>query len=144
MEEGISLMLDSLQDPGNMGTIIRTADWFGVRQLVCSPDCADAFAPKVVQGSMGSIVRVQLLYTPLAAFVQQHPGLKLYAATLGGEPLAKTGAIKEGMLVIGNEGRGVSPELLAACYRQITIPRLGHAESLNAAVATGILLSHLV
>ncbi|HSC36797.1 MAG TPA: RNA methyltransferase [Chitinophagaceae bacterium] len=144
LRPGISLMLDGLQDPGNMGTIIRIADWFGVQQLVCSPDCADAYAPKVVQGSMGSIARVQLLYTPLAAFIQENPGLKLYAATLGGQPLAEAGKLTEGMLVIGNESKGVSREILAAASRQFTIPRVGKAESLNAAVATGILLSHLI
>ena len=143
LKNGISLMLDGIQDPGNMGTIIRIADWFGVGQLVCSPDCADAFAPKVVQGSMGSIARVQLLYTPLEPFIKEHPGLRLYAATLGGRPPAGAGKLKEGMLVIGNESKGISPAILAAAYMQLTIPRLGSAESLNAAVATGILLSHL-
>ena len=140
----IVLALDTIQDPGNLGTIIRIADWFGVQQLVCSPDCADAYAPKVVQGSMGSIARVQLLYTPLAAFIHENPGLKLYAATLGGQPLAEAGKLTEGMLVIGNESKGVSREILAAATRQFTIPRVGKAESLNAAVATGILLSHLI
>lgn len=142
--DGLSLMLDGIQDPGNMGTIIRIADWFGVQQLVCSPDCADAFAPKVVQGSMGSITRVQVLYTPLEAFIRQHPDTRLYAATLGGQPPARAGRLKEGMLVIGNESKGISPALLEASFMQLTIPRLGRAESLNAAVATGILLSHLV
>jgi len=144
LKEGISLMLDGIQDPGNMGTIIRIADWFGVQQLVCSPDCADAFAPKVVQGSMGSIARVELLYAPLEPFVAAHPGLRLYAATLGGQPLAGAGKLREGMLVIGNESKGVSPAILALTYQQLTIPRAGSAESLNAAVATGILLSHLI
>jgi TrmH family RNA methyltransferase len=144
LEAALSLMLDGIQDPGNMGTIIRIADWFGVRQLVCSPDCADAFAPKVVQGSMGSITRVQLLYTPLEPFIKERPGLRLYAATLGGQPPAKAAGIKEGMLVIGNESKGISPAIIAASHMQLTIPRLGQAESLNAAVATGILLSHLV
>jgi TrmH family RNA methyltransferase len=143
LNNGISLMLDGIQDPGNMGTIIRIADWFGVGQLVCSPDCADAFAPKVVQGSMGSIARVQLLYTALEPFIKEHPGLRLYAATLGGQPPAGAGKLKDGMLVIGNESKGISPAVLAAAHMQLTIPRLGHAESLNAAVATGILLSHL-
>jgi TrmH family RNA methyltransferase len=143
LKNGISLMLDGIQDPGNMGTIIRIADWFGIQQVVCSPDCADAFAPKVVQGSMGSIARVQLLYTPLETFIAAHPGLALYAATLGGQPVAQAGKLKEGMLVIGNESKGVSPAIQALTQRQLTIPRIGSAESLNAAVATGILLSHL-
>ncbi|MBS1565286.1 MAG: RNA methyltransferase [Bacteroidetes bacterium] len=140
----ITLMLDGIQDPGNMGTIIRIADWFGIRQLICSPDCADAFAPKVVQGTMGSITRVQVLYTPLEAFIEQNPSVKRYAATLGGQSPARLGRLEEGILIIGNESKGISPALLAASHTQVTIPRIGHAESLNAAVATGILLSHLV
>ncbi|HEY4151486.1 MAG TPA: RNA methyltransferase [Chitinophagaceae bacterium] len=144
LETGLSLMLDGLQDPGNMGTIIRIADWFGVRQLVCSTDSADAFAPKVVQGSMGSIARVELLYTPLEPFIKENAGLKLYVATLGGQSLRDTGRLTDGMLVIGNESKGVSPSIIAAAYRQVTIPRQGKAESLNAAVATGIILSHVI
>jgi TrmH family RNA methyltransferase len=144
LEQGIAIMLDSLQDPGNMGTIIRIADWFGVRQLVCSEDCADAYAPKVVQGTMGSIARVQVLYTSLLPFIAAHPHLRLYAATLGGQSLRDTGQITAGMLVIGNESKGIRPEIIAASYRQLTISRLGQAESLNAAVATGIILSHII
>ncbi len=144
LQRGISLMLDGLQDPGNMGTIIRIADWFGLRQLVCSPDCADAFAPKVVQGSMGSIARVELYYTPLLPFIKENTGLKLYAATLGGQPLQTIGKLEEGMLVIGNESKGVSVEIIAAAQHQVTIPRPGSAESLNAAVAAGIILSHII
>lgn len=139
----VSLMLDGIQDPGNMGTIIRTADWFGVHQIVCSKDCADAFAPKVVQGSMGSIMRVQLLYTNLEELVIKTPGLPLYAATLNGLPVTGMSALKEGMIVIGNESKGIHPALLEHCQHRVTIPKIGQAESLNAAVATGILLSKL-
>lgn len=139
----ISLLLDGIQDPGNLGTIIRIADWFGITHIVCSTDCADAFAPKVVQGTMGSIARVQLLYTDLVNLVKEQAPLQLYAATLNGENINNIQPVKEGVLVIGNESKGIRPALLERCQRRITIPRLGYAESLNAAVATGIILSHL-
>ncbi len=139
----ISLMLDGIQDPGNMGTIIRIADWFGIQNIICSPDCADAYAPKVVQSTMGSIVRVQLLYTDLMELLQKNKQLQLYAATLNGESLNAMQPIKEGVIVIGNESKGIHTALMEACQHRITIPRIGHAESLNAAVAAGIILSHL-
>ncbi|HMC84195.1 MAG TPA: RNA methyltransferase, partial [Chitinophagaceae bacterium] len=139
----ISIMLDNIQDPGNLGTIIRIGDWFGIKNIVCSADCADAFAPKVVQSTMGSIVRVNLLYTDLVKLVKEQKLLHLYAATLNGEKLNDMQPIKEGIIVIGNESRGIHPELLACCQKKITIQRIGVAESLNAAVAAGIILSHL-
>ncbi len=139
----VSLMLDGIQDPGNMGTIIRIADWFGISNIICSMDCADAFAPKVVQSTMGSIVRVQLMYTDLLAFVQKTKDLLLYAATLNGENLNTMQPLQRGVIVIGNESKGIHEALLAHCKHRITIPRIGHAESLNAAVAAGIILSHL-
>jgi RNA methyltransferase, TrmH family len=140
----ISLMLDGIQDPGNMGTIIRIADWFGIDRVICSTDCADAFAPKVVQSSMGSIARIQLLYTDLLQFVKENAGLALYAASLNGKRINEMEKLKKGVIVIGNESKGIRKDLLDLCAERITIPRLGHAESLNAAVATGILLSHLL
>ncbi|HTL07773.1 MAG TPA: RNA methyltransferase [Chitinophagaceae bacterium] len=140
---GLQLMLDGIQDPGNMGTIIRTADWFGISSIICSPDCADAFAPKVVQSTMGSIIRVAVLYTPLEQWVQTNPGIALYAAALNGTSIHAMQPVKEGVIVIGNESKGIHPALLAACQHRITIPRIGQAESLNAAVAAGITLSKL-
>jgi TrmH family RNA methyltransferase len=140
----LSLMLDGIQDPGNLGTIIRIADWFGIENIVCSNDCADAFAPKVVQATMGSIARVKLLYTDLVDMVKKTGSLQLYAATLDGQSIGNLQPIKEGVLVTGNESKGISAALLDCCQYRITIPRLGQAESLNAAVATGIILSHLV
>jgi TrmH family RNA methyltransferase len=139
-----SLMLEGIQDPGNMGTIIRTADWFGLRQIICSMDSSDAYGPKTVQSTMGSIARVNLLYTHLPGFIAANKGTRIYAATLGGKPLQEFGRIKEGIILIGNESKGISPALAAAATEQVTIPGKGGAESLNAAVATGILLSHLV
>ena len=140
----ISLMLDGIQDPGNMGTIIRIADWFGIRLIICSADCADAFAPKVVQATMGSVVRVQLWYTDLVAVAKQHTAIPFYAATLSGENIHMMKPLEEGIIVIGNESKGISAALLSCCRHRVSIPRVGQAESLNAAVAAGIILSHLV
>lgn len=140
----LSLMLDTIQDPGNLGTIIRCADWFGVSQVFCSPDCADAYNPKVVQATMGSIARVQVVYGELTEILQQEPALPTYAAVLKGTDLRKQPPIEEGIIIIGNESRGISDAVLALSRNRITIPRNGQAESLNAAVATGIILSYLV
>lgn len=140
----ISLMLDTVQDPGNLGTIIRCADWFGISTVICSRDSADVFNPKVVQSTMAGIARVRVLYEDLPQFLQQHSDIPVYAATLNGTPLPKLGQLKEGILLIGNESRGISEELLEMSSHKVTIPRIGKAESLNAAVAAGIILSHIV
>jgi TrmH family RNA methyltransferase len=140
----LSLVLDTIQDPGNMGTILRCADWFGIHTIVCSRECADIFNPKVVQSTMGGISRVQVIYEDLVAFLQQHADVPAYAATLHGTNLQEQSAVKEGLLVIGNESKGIGEEILKLCKHRITIPKKGKAESLNAAVATGIILSHIV
>lgn len=143
----ITLLLDSIQDPGNLGTIIRCADWFGIQNVICSPTCADAWNPKVVQSTMGSIARVRVTATNLMAFLDEHAGitdpLPVMAAALDGSSLDQVKGIQEGLLIIGNESRGISQDLMARATHRITIPRTGRAESLNAAVATGIILSHL-
>src|SRR5439155_18128271 len=106
-------------------------------------DCADAFNAKVVQSSMGSIARVQVTYASLPEFLQQQAAIPVYAAVLNGTSLRQLPAMKEGIIVIGNESKGISEPVLALCRHRITIPRKGHAESLNAAVAAGIILSHI-
>jgi RNA methyltransferase, TrmH family len=138
-----TLMLDDIQDPGNLGTIIRTADWFGVRTIICSSSTADAWNPKVVQGTMGSLMRVQVWYTDLVEFITEHPELPVWAAALEGTDLSVLSTVPQVMLLIGNESKGIRPSLLDQAQRRITIPRIGQAESLNAAVATGILLSRM-
>ena len=139
----LSLMLDTIQDPGNLGTIIRCADWFGISKIICSTDCADAFNPKVVQSSMGSIARVHVLYEPLPEFLAKEPDIPTYAAVLDGTDLRQLPPVKEGIIIIGNESKGISDSVLSLSRHRITIPRKGRAESLNAAVATGIILSHI-
>jgi TrmH family RNA methyltransferase len=139
----IVLALDTIQDPGNLGTIVRIADWFGVEQVVCSRDCADIYNPKVVQSTMASIARVQLLYTDLPSWLGAQQGTRIYAAQLDGQDITQMKKIEEGIIVIGNESRGISEAVQQIVNVKITIPRVGKAESLNAAVATGIILSHL-
>lgn len=138
-----TLALDTIQDPGNLGTIIRIADWFGVKQIICSPDCADMYNSKVVQSTMGSIARVRIMYTDLSEWLSRQKEKRVYAAVLQGQDIASMKKPAPGILVIGNESKGIRDEILAKVNVQITIPQKGKAESLNAAVATGILLSHI-
>ncbi len=142
-ESNFSLMLDEIQDPGNMGTIIRTADWFGVKNIICSLDCSDCYNPKVVQASMGSISRINIFYTDLINFLKQKD-IYVYAATLGGKNVYEFEKIKKGILLIGNESKGINQNLLSMATVEIAIPKIGKAESLNAAVACGIILGHLI
>lgn len=136
------LVLDELQDPGNLGTIIRIADWFGIKQIVASTNSVEQYNPKVVQATMGSVCRVDVWYKNLEDWL---PTLQVdvYGALLNGESVYKVEPVKEGVLVIGNESRGIGKELLPMISHPVTIPKIGEAESLNAAVATGIILSHL-
>ena len=137
------LALDGIQDPGNMGTILRIADWFGIKQLVCSLDCVDIYNPKVVQSTMGSITRVQCWYTNLNEWLAGVE-VPIYGALLNGKNVYDVEKIEEGIIVIGNESKGIRSDVLSLITHPVTIPKKGSAESLNAAVATGIILSHLL
>ena len=139
----ITLALDTIQDPGNLGTIIRIADWFGIENIVCSVGCADMYNAKVVQSTMGSLGRVNLIYTNLVTWLQENNSTKIYSASLEGKDVKTFGKLKDGIFIIGNEANGVSDEVMELVNEKITIPRIGEAESLNAAVATGIILSHI-
>jgi TrmH family RNA methyltransferase len=138
-----TLYLDTIQDPGNFGTIVRTADWFGIKNIVCTPGCADVYNPKVVQSTMASIARVNVYYDENGEWLKEQT-VPVLAATLHGNPLHDRSKMKEGILIIGNESKGVRKEILQYATDQITIPKRGEAESLNAAVAAGIILSHLL
>jgi TrmH family RNA methyltransferase len=140
---GLTLLLDTIQDPGNLGTILRTADWFGVKQIICSEDSADIFNPKVVQSAMGSLVRVEVRYTDLMEYIKADKNAEVYASSLEGEDLHEKILLSNAMLLMGNESRGISPALEFLATKRIRIPRKGGAESLNVAVATGILLSKI-
>jgi TrmH family RNA methyltransferase len=124
-----------------MGTIIRTADWFGVHDIVCSQGCADRYNPKVVQSTMGSLARVNVFYTDLTEWLQQNTTVKIYAAALNGKNINTLKNTPEGIVIIGNEGKGISEPVMQLVNEKITIPKIGEAESLNAAVATGIILA---
>ncbi len=143
LKNKITLVLDTIQDPGNLGTIIRIADWFGVEQVVCSRDSADLYNSKTIQATMGSFLRVKLFYRDLGEWLSTVNDVRIYAAEMEGRSVSSMEKIKEGVIVIGNEYQGISPEILKYCNARITIPGKGGAESLNAAVATGIILSHV-
>ncbi|MDB5209302.1 MAG: methyltransferase [Sediminibacterium sp.] len=140
--EQLTLVLDGIQDPGNFGTIIRIADWFGIKQVIASEDTVELYNPKVIQSTMGSFLRVDVWYKPLHEFLASTK-IPVYGALLNGKNMHGEPPVTEGLLVIGNESKGISKELLPFISHPITIPRLGGAESLNAAVAAGIIVSHL-
>jgi len=139
----ITLALDNIQDPGNMGTIIRIADWFGVAAIICSENCADRYNPKVVQSTMGSLGRVEVWYTNLQEWLKKNRVVPIYATALNGKNIGELHGLKEGIILIGNESKGISDEVMQLANEKITIAKKGHAESLNAAVAAGIILSHI-
>jgi len=140
----ITIALDNIQDPGNLGTIIRIADWFGAEQIICSIGSADVYNPKVVQSTMGSIARVKVYYTNLEEWLRSQKNIPVYAASLAGQNVMAMKKVNEAIIIIGNESKGISESVAALATAKITIPQKGKAESLNAAVAAGIILSHLV
>ena len=140
----LTLVLDQIQDPGNLGTIIRTCDWFGINQIVCSLDTVDNYNPKVIQSAMGSILHVEVIYRSLPTFLSTVQDIPIYAAVLNGKSIHDIAIAKPSLLLIGNESNGISKEVLAFATEKITIPKLGQAESLNAAIASGIIISALL
>jgi RNA methyltransferase, TrmH family len=137
------LVLDDIRDPGNLGTIIRTADWFGIRQIVCSPETAELYNPKVIAASMGSFLRVPVHYTALTGFLMAHAGRATYGTFLEGIDIHQIRFERSGgVLVIGNEANGISDEVAVLVKNRLTIPRIGQAESLNAGIATAIVLDN--
>ncbi|NPD46475.1 MULTISPECIES: RNA methyltransferase [unclassified Lentimicrobium] len=138
------LVLDTIQDPGNLGTIIRTADWFGINTILCSKETTDAYSPKVVQSSMGSVFRKKIYYTELkTALSSNSHQLPIYGSLLQGENIYELSLNKKGFIVIGNESKGISKEIQKLITQAIYIPQADNskAESLNASIATGIILS---
>lgn len=138
------VLLESVRDPGNLGTIIRTCDWFGVKKIICSEDAAEVYNPKVVNSTMGSVFHVDVHYMELKGFLDNFPETPVYAAVLKGEDISSISSSEGGMILIGNESRGVSDDLLQGSVNKVTIKGRGKAESLNAAVATGIILDRLI
>jgi TrmH family RNA methyltransferase len=134
----LNLALDTIQDPGNLGTIIRIADWFGIQHVFCSENCADAFNPKTIMASMGSLARVKVMETNLAQLFERFNKLPVFGTFTEGENLFEMQPPTTGFIVIGNEAYGISGRLVNFIQKRITIKRIGKAESLNAAVAAGI------
>ena len=140
---GLTVALDGINDPGNLGTIIRLCDWFGVTQLICSENTVDCFNPKVVQASMGSLTRVAISYVDLADYLSKESRV-IYGTFLNGENIYKTKHEANSVIVLGNEANGISDSIKALVQKTITIPQFGEqqqTESLNVATATAIFLS---
>lgn len=138
IDEELVLYLDGIQDPGNMGTILRNADWFGIRYVFCSDNCVDIFNPKVIQASMGAFLRVKTKEIDLKELISKN--IPVYGAVLGGKNIFTESLSEKGIIVIGSEGNGISAENLHLVNKPVMIPgATGGAESLNAAVATGII-----
>lgn len=144
LKNKFTLVLDDIQDPGNLGTIIRTADWFGIENIICSSNTVDQYNNKVVQSTMASLGCVNIIYTSLHSWLKKQQDIKILAATLDGNSINEFSGLKEAIIIIGNESKGISDELLKLAHQKISIPRIGQAESLNAAVATGIILAKFV
>ncbi len=138
--EELCLCLDDIRDPGNLGTIIRLADWYGLKHVFCSPACVDAYNPKTVAANMGSLARVRVMVTDLEELIDHSGIMHVYGAVMTGEPHYGINDNQRRILVIGNEANGISDPIRRRLTRLVTIPRLGQAESLNAAMATAILL----
>jgi len=143
--DNISIALDNISDPGNLGTIIRTADWFGINKIYCSNNTVDAFNPKVVQATMGSLARVKVVYTNLNSLLKNKPkNLPVFGALLNGTPITDIKPKTNGIILIGSEAHGISNELLPFITEKITIPSYNQSlnnkpESLNASIATAII-----
>jgi TrmH family RNA methyltransferase len=138
----LTLVLDQIQDPGNLGTIIRTCDWFGVQNIVCSLDTVDAYNPKTVQSAKGSLLRMNIQYADLITYLSSKKGVAIYAAALNGNSIYEIEVKEPSIIIVGNEASGISKEVMVLANQTITIPKIGKAESLNAGIATAIILSH--
>jgi TrmH family RNA methyltransferase len=142
LQNCFTLVLDDIQDPGNLGTIIRTADWFGIKNIICSNNTVEAYNPKTVQSTMGSLCRVNVMYTNLNDFLAQVK-IPVFGAVFNGENIYSTNWGKEGLILLGNEGHGINNDLMKKITSPVTIPCFGHAESLNVAVSAAIFCSEL-
>lgn len=145
IEQTLSIALDGVQDPGNLGTIIRIADWFGIENIICSPNCVDLYNPKVVQATMGAIARVKVHYTELPQLINTMKNLPIYGTFLEGEFIYDTPLSNKGIIVMGSEGNGISKEVGQLVNKKLFIPSYPPnrttSESLNVAVATSIICS---
>ena len=143
MKGKIVLALDDIRDPGNLGTILRIADWYGIRQVIASSGTSEFYNPKVIQASMGSFTRVKVCYTDLEKYLKDFDGPVMGTFMEGENIHESTSMIKEGIIVFGNEARGISPALIKHVDKKVTIPRYGQAESLNVAISCAIVLDNI-
>ena len=141
LEQRLYIACDQLNDPGNAGTIIRVADWFGVSTVIFSDGSVDVYNPKVVSAAKGSLFRVSIIYTDLETLFNNNKDLSVIGADMDGENIYQAALPAAGILLIGNEANGISDELYEYVSKKISIPSFGQAESLNAGVATGIIMS---
>lgn len=139
-----TLVLDGINDPGNLGTIIRIADWYGIKHIIASEDTVDIYNPKTIMATMGSFSRVAVHYVNVPEFLSENTKMPVYGAFLEGENLHAMQHIAPGYIVIGSEAHGIRPEVATYISHKITIPRFGGAESLNAGVATGIIVDRMI
>lgn len=142
LKNNFSLVLDGIQDPGNLGTIIRTADWFGFKQIICSLNTVEVYNPKTVQATMGSLSRMDIYYQDLVP-VLSAATVPVFGAVLNGKSMYDVDWGTEGLVILGNEGQGISPEIMGLITVPVTIPRIGGAESLNVAVCAAILCADI-
>jgi TrmH family RNA methyltransferase len=142
--EKLILALDDVQDPGNLGTIVRIADWYGIKNIVASPGTADFYNPKVINASMGSFTRVNVLYHDLSDFFGSNPDHTVYGAFLDGKDVHGITPDFPAIILMGSESSGINDQLSPFIHEKITIPRVGHAESLNVAVSTAIICDNLL
>jgi RNA methyltransferase, TrmH family len=138
-----ALVLDEVKDPGNLGTIIRIADWYGISKIICSEDCADRYNPKVISASMGSFTRVALFYCDLISYLKDIKDTPIYGATLEGKSIHKEKFHGKGYLVLGNESEGIRDQVKQMLNLEISIPKFGHAESLNVAIAAAVICDRM-
>lgn len=149
LKDELTLVLDAVRDPGNMGTIIRTADWFGFRNIICSEDCVDAFNPKVVQASMGAVLRVQIFYEPLVKVIEAARRIKaqIFGTGINGENYLDVYVKKPALLIFGNESNGIAPEIMGVLDKEILIPgnhtEQAGSESLNVGSSLAIICAEL-
>lgn len=138
-----ALALADIRDPSNLGTIIRIADWYGISKIICSETCVDWYNPKTISASMGSFIRIKSFYTNLESFLPQIQ-LPVFGAFMEGTPIHEFEEISKGIILIGNESQGIPKNLESIVSQKITIPRFGHAESLNAGIATAIICDNFM
>lgn len=140
----IILALDDIRDPGNLGTIIRIADWYGIKNIIASEETADFHNPKVISASMGSFTRVNMIYMDMTLFFKENPSFWVYGTFLDGNSIHTMTPQFPAVILLGSESNGIRPDLYPFCHERITIPRFGHAESLNVAVSAAIICDNLL